>query len=478
MSLILKAIPAILSHKPNSIVNPNIIMKKLFLRSCILLLSFITFLSIHLLTAPSSQAHWADLASADIKINPTSAQMLLTIPTGLVAQADTDRDGKLSATEIDSNQVLLQDLLGKKIQIINDRNQPGALQISSTTDLPNLIPSSSNDRSTIQLTYSWSTETSGVKIHYGLFEPGIQTARCITTIAHNKTVKNVIFSPENQDAASFPNSPLNSSSVWVTVVGSFLWGAAHAMSPGHGKTLVGAYLMGEKATVRHALFLGLTTTVTHTLGVFILGGVTLLASRAFLPEQLFPWLSLISGLLVVTIGGNLLRDRLNKQIHSEPHHHHSHHESHSHSHDSHLHSHDSAHHHHSHGPTHSHIPPEGNVNLKSLIALGISGGLIPCPSALLLLLSSIALGQVSYGLILVLSFSLGLASVLTGLGLLLIYSKHLFARLPIEKWIDQKSFRLKWLMKAVPIVTATAITLIGLAISTQALWQIGGIKVS
>lgn len=458
-------------------------MKKLFFRSCLLLLSFITFLGIHLLTASSSQAHWADLASADIKINPTSAQMLLTIPTGLVAKADTDRNGKLSTTEIDSNQVLLQDLLGEKIQIINDRNQPGALQISSATALPNSLASSSNDRSTIQLTYSWPTETSGVKIHYGLFEPGIQTARCITTISHNKTVKNIIFSPENQDATSFPNSPLNSSSIWVTIVGAFLWGGAHAMSPGHGKTLVGAYLMGEKATVRHAFFLGLTTTVTHTLGVFILGGVTLLASRAFLPEQLFPWLSLISGLLVVTIGGNLLRDRLNKQTdlklhsnpHSESHHHHSHDHSHAHSH-----SHDSTHHHHSHsgGHTHSHIPPEGNVNLKSLLALGISGGLIPCPSALLLLLSSIALGQVGYGLILVLSFSLGLASVLTGLGLLLIYSKHLFKRLPIEKWTDQKSFQLKRVMNVIPIVTAAAITFIGLIISIQALWQIGMIKMS
>ena len=457
-------------------------MKKLFLRSCILLLSFITFLSLHLLTATSSQAHWADLASADIKINPTSAQMLLTIPTGLVAKADTDRNGKLSPTEIDSNQVLLQDLLDKKIQIINDQNQPGALQISSVKDILNLPPSSSNDRSTIQLIYSWPIETSGVKIHYGLFEPGIQTARCITTITHNKTVKNIIFSPENQDTASFPNSPLNSSGVWVTIVGAFLWGSAHAMSPGHGKTLVGAYLMGEKATVRHALFLGLTTTVTHTLGVFILGGVTLLASRAFLPEQLFPWLSLLSGLLVVTIGGNLLRDRLNKQINSEPysesHHHHSHDDSdgsHAHSH-----SHDSTHHHHSHsgGHIHSHVPPEGNVNLKSLFALGVSGGLIPCPSALLLLLSSIALGQVGYGLILVLSFSLGLASVLTGLGLLLIYSKHLFKRLPIEKWTDQKSFKLKWMMNVIPIATATAITFIGLIISIQALWQIGMIKMS
>ena len=230
--------------------------------------------------------------------------------------------------------------------------------------------------------------------------------------------------------------------------------------------------MGEKATVRYALFLGLTTTVTHTLGVFILGGVTLLASRAFFPEQIFPWLSLISGLLVVTIGGNLLRDRLNKQTHSPSHHHHSHDDSHGHSH-----SHDSHHHHHhSHGPIHSHVPAEGDVNLKSLLALGVSGGL--CPSALLLLLSSIALGQVGYGLILVLSFSLGLASVLTGLGLLLIYSKHLFKRLPIEKWTDQKSFQLKWIMNVIPIVTATAITCIGLIISIQALWQIGMSKMS
>ncbi|MCY7407327.1 MAG: sulfite exporter TauE/SafE family protein [Alkalinema sp. CAN_BIN05] len=448
-------------------------MKKLFLRSFTLLFSFIIFLSIHLLTASSSQAHWADLASADITINLTSAQMLLTIPTGLVREADTDRNGKLSPTEIDSNQVLLQDLLGKKIQIINDRNQSGSLQISPATAIPNLLPSSSNDRSTIQLIYSWPAETSGVKIHYALFEPGIQTARCITTIAHNKTVKNIIFSPENQDAVSFPNSPLNSSSVWVTIVGAFLWGAAHAMSPGHGKTLVGAYLMGEKATVRHAFFLGLTTTVTHTLGVFILGGVTLLASRAFLPEQLFPWLSLLSGLLVVTIGGNLLRDRLNKQIYSDSHHHHSHNDSHSHTHNN-----DSPHQHHSHSTTHSHIPPEGNVNLKSLLALGVSGGLIPCPSALLLLLSSIALGQVGYGLILVLSFSLGLASVLTGLGLLLIYSKYLFIRFPIEKWTDQNSFKLKWIMNVIPIITASAITFIGLIISIQALWQIGMIKIS
>jgi nickel/cobalt transporter (NicO) family protein len=245
---------------------------------------------------------------------------------------------------------------------------------------------------------------------------------------------------------------------------------------------VGAYLMGEKATLRHALFLGLTTTVTHTLGVFALGGVTLLASKTVLPEQLFPWMSLLSGLLVVAIGTNLLRDRL-KQSKRHPHNEHSHHE---HSHHEHNHSEHSHHEHHEHEHSHaehshhehhghSHLPPE-ETSWKNLLALGISGGLIPCPSALLLLLSSIALGQVGYGLILVLSFSLGLAGVLTGLGLLLISSKHLFIKLPIENWTQASS--LQWLMKLVPIGTAFAITLIGFIMSMQALSQIGMIKLS
>ncbi|MDQ3248859.1 MAG: high-affinity nickel-transporter, partial [Chloroflexota bacterium] len=85
----------------------------------------------------------------------------------------------------------------------------------------------------------------------------------------------------------------------LTALAAFGWGAFHAFSPGHGKTIVGAYLVGTRGTVRHALFLGVITTVTHTVGVFAFGLITLFASRYILPETLFPWLSLLSGLLVV-----------------------------------------------------------------------------------------------------------------------------------------------------------------------------------
>ncbi len=450
-------------------------MKKIYLRSFIFLLSCVTFLAIHLLLIAPSQAHWADLATADITIDQTSTQMILTVPTGLLPGADTDRNGTLSPMEINTNQVLLQKLLGDKIRLTNDRNQPGTLQVSAAPPMP-ATPSSNNDRSTIKLTYSWQNPIEGVTINYALFAPDAPAARCITTLHHAKTTKNIIFSPDNQIATSFPNSPLNlSNSFWVTIVGAFIWGAAHAMSPGHGKTLVGAYLMGEKATVRHALFLGLTTTVTHTLGVFMLGGVTLFASKMFLPEQLFPWMSLLSGLLVVAIGVNLLRDRLkqSKKYHHHEHGHHQHSEHAHHHHEEHHHH----HHHHSHGDRHghSHLPPE-ETSWKNLMALGISGGLIPCPSALLLLLSSIALGQVGYGLLLVLSFSLGLAGVLTGLGLLLISSKHIFIQLPIENWTQTSG--LQSLAKLVPIGTALGITVIGFVMSAQALSQIGMIKLS
>src|SRR5215216_2480501 len=90
---------------------------------------------------------------------------------------------------------------------------------------------------------------------------------------------------------------------------SFLWGAMHAMTPGHGKTIVGAYLVGSRGTIKHALYLGLTTTITHTLGVFAFGLVTLFAAQYIVPEKLYPWMGLLSGLFVVGIGINLFVSR-------------------------------------------------------------------------------------------------------------------------------------------------------------------------
>ncbi|MEK7323721.1 MAG: high-affinity nickel-transporter, partial [Chloroflexota bacterium] len=187
---------------------------------------------------------------------------------------------------------------------------------------------------------------------------------------------------------------LNLSTILFALLVSFVWGAMHAMTPGHGKTVVGAYLVGSRGTVKHALFLGLTTTITHTAGVFALGLVTMLASEFILPEKLFPWLNILSGLLVVGIGLNLFISRLRgAQLFGAPpaahdHLHHDHHD--------HVHDHD---HDHPHTPTPpaelqaSHLPPGANgspVTWRSILALGISGGILPCPSALVVLLAAIA----------------------------------------------------------------------------------------
>jgi nickel/cobalt transporter (NicO) family protein len=442
------------------------------------LIQFAIALLLVLCTAFPSQAHWADLAVADVTIDRTSAQVLLSIPTGLVASSDDDKDGRLSVQEIQRHQAALQTLLSQKIELKSSDSQTATLALFPADGASSNLSSGSPSHSSFRLAYGWKRPITGVKMRYSLFEPGVATARCFATITNklsdlksseNSTPpKTVIFSPENQEAVLFGNSAIDwSKGFWVTLMGAFIWGAAHATSPGHGKTLVGTYLIGERATAQHAIFLGLTTTITHTLGVFTLGGFMLLAAQTVVPEQILPWLSLASGLLVVLIGGNLFRDRLRqvlKKSEGNHHHHdHDHHDDHHH----HDHDHDHDHHEHSHGGhTHSHLPPEA-VSWRSLFALGVSGGLIPCPSALVLLLSAIAVGQVAYGMLLVVSFSLGLAVVLTGLGLLLIYSKHLFVKLPMQKWGS-----LTRLAKVVPTVTAMLITLIGIGISLQALGQI------
>ena len=230
---------------------------------------------------------------------------------------------------------------------------------------------------------------------------------------------------------------------------AFLWGGLHALSPGHGKTIVGAYLVGSRSNAQHALFLGLIMTITHTAGIFALGLVTLGTSQFILTEQLYPWLSVVSGVLVTVIGLNLFISRLQgTQV--------------SHSHDhvhSHQHSHDLHHHHHLHHE-HSHLPPHGaSLKWSSLLALGISGGLLPCPSALVVLLSAIAMGRIGFGLALVSAFSLGLAAVLTGIGLMLVYAKNRFEHLPLQ--IPR--------IKMLPVASALCITLIGLGITSQAL---------
>jgi nickel/cobalt exporter len=246
--------------------------------------------------------------------------------------------------------------------------------------------------------------------------------------------------------------------VLIGLAVAFGLGAIHALSPGHGKTIVTAYLVGSRGTMGHAALLGAMVTFTHTISVFALGLGTLLLSQYIVPEKIIPWLGAISGLSIVAIGGSLFYKRLLRLRATPHHHHHDHPHDHGHAHDhTHAHGHDHAHDHqhdHVHGPGgHSHVP-EGDVTLGSLIALGASGGLVPCPSALVLLLSSIALGHVGLGLILLVSFSLGLAGVLMGIGMLVLYAKHL---LP-----DPARTSHHPLFRLVPVLSAFVIVCLGL----------------
>jgi ABC-type nickel/cobalt efflux system permease component RcnA len=238
---------------------------------------------------------------------------------------------------------------------------------------------------------------------------------------------------------------------------AFGLGAMHAMSPGHGKTVVGAYLVGSKGTVKHAAFLGLTVTATHTLGVFALGLITLFASNYILPERLMPFLNFVSGLLVFFIGISLFKDRLFRALGWKTGgHNHSHDHSHDHLDDEHTH--DGLTHTHG-GSTHTHLPP-ADISWKSLLALGISGGLLPCPSALVLMLSAISLGRTGYGLILTLVFSLGLAATLTGVGLVFLF---------VGKVFGGKSLSGNRLVKAVPVASAFVIACVGAVICYNSL---------
>ena len=225
-------------------------------------------------------------------------------------------------------------------------------------------------------------------------------------------------------------------------------GAVHALSPGHGKTVVGAYLVGSRGTAMHAVFLGLTVTVTHTLGVFALGLITLFASNYILPERIMPFLGFISGLLVFFIGATLFKERLfgfmgwKKEALSD------------HQHDDHdgdePHTHDGLTHTHG-GSTHSHAAPD-EITWRSLLALGISGGLLPCPSALVLMLAAIAGGRIVYGLILTVAFSFGLAATLTIVGLIFLNIRNLFGK---------TSFSESRIFKVLPVFSAFVIAFVG-----------------
>jgi nickel/cobalt exporter len=236
-------------------------------------------------------------------------------------------------------------------------------------------------------------------------------------------------------------------------------GGFHALEPGHGKTLVAAYLVGSRGTMKHAFLLGLIVTATHTAGVYLLGAVTLYASRYIVPERLYPWLGVVSGVMIAGLGAVLLvRRYLGKDGLSSHHHHHA---NHSHGSDHHQHHHD---HSHDHGHTHNHHDLNPQVSLRELLTLGISGGIVPCPAALVVLLSAVSMQRVGFGLLLIVAFSVGLAAVLIAIGLLMVYARQFMSRFQVDSPLTTR-----WL----PLTSSAFILVFGVALTVQALQTAG-----
>jgi nickel/cobalt transporter (NicO) family protein len=216
--------------------------------------------------------------------------------------------------------------------------------------------------------------------------------------------------------------------ILVSLAVAMFWGAAHALTPGHGKAIVAGYLVGSRGKPRHAIGLGLIVTASHTIGVFALGLVTLLLSQFVVPERLYPWLTLVSGLLVVGVGISVFRARLR---HRRAHAHHEHHHQHDH-------------------------------ETRGLLGVGVAAGILPCPSALVVLLSAIALHRVGFGLALIFAFSAGLALTISSIGLLAVLARRTFGRLRLDGP----------LVRVLPAASALLILGVGVAITLNALPEV------
>lgn len=255
--------------------------------------------------------------------------------------------------------------------------------------------------------------------------------------------------------------------IFVLLAAAFGWGALHALSPGHGKAMVAGYLAGSSGKPRHALALGLTVTATHTVSVFALGLITLAASQYIVPEQLYPWLGVTSGAMIVGIGLWVMASRFRRwrgmraegAVDGSQEHGHSHSHDHGHTHDhdhDHGQSHGHGHHHHHHG--------DAPISVKELVGLGVSGGMVPCPSALVVLIAAISQHRIGLGLLLIFAFSLGLAATITVIGLVTIWGKRLVSRLRPERLLFGGR-----ITGALPALSASVIIVAGVLITARAI---------
>jgi ABC-type nickel/cobalt efflux system permease component RcnA len=221
-------------------------------------------------------------------------------------------------------------------------------------------------------------------------------------------------------------------------------GALHALEPGHGKTIVAAYLVGSKGTARHALLLGIVVTISHTAGVYLLGGITLYAQKYILPDRIYPYLGVLSGLLIAGTGCFLFLQRyLGGEF---------------------AHSHTAGNSGSAEASATEKPQRRARVSARQLLVLGVTGGMVPCPAALVVLLGAVALHRTGFGLYLIVAFSIGLAAVLIAMGFVAVYAGRMMSRLPFEAPLVQR-----WL----PMASALMISALGCGIAVRSLMTAG-----
>jgi ABC-type nickel/cobalt efflux system permease component RcnA len=462
------------------------------------ILGLICLLTSMLLPAKEAVAHPIDEYVQNTYIHPapdhTTLELNLTpgvlVAPEMIALIDTDGDGEISETEGEeyANDTVLKDVSlevdGEPQNLtLVDSSFPtpldmgagmGTIRLQVAAEAPEGVPgnhslSFRNDHQPVKSKYlvnafKKSSEVEIAQQDRDKLQHAIRVDYAVTPEAPAASDGAAASTEDNgadvgttggvsdraQWLASYLYEP--ASSPWLLVVGlglSALLGGLHALTPGHGKTLVAAYLIGSRGTVRHAAALGGIVTLTHTASVIAVGLLALLAGQYILPDVLVPALEVGAGLLVVALGARLLRVRWRTRggHHDHGHHHHDH----DHDHRHHDHHYDDHHHH--------HIPPT-NVRPGDLLAMGVSGGLVPCPEALGVMLIAIGLGRIGLGLALIVAFSLGLAAVLIAIGILLVRCKSRLNRLgkPGSPW-----------QRLLPLVSAAVVTLLGVGIVVNGL---------
>jgi nickel/cobalt exporter len=223
---------------------------------------------------------------------------------------------------------------------------------------------------------------------------------------------------------------------WLYLPVAVILGALHALEPGHAKSLMAAYIVSIRGTAGQAAVLGLSAAVGHTIVVWVLAILGLIFSNVLIVEQAEPWLTLLSGILVVLLAVRLLWSLRRARGH-------------------HDHGHDHAH---GHGHHHHHAAPSAKTG--DIVWFGFTGGLLPCPSAIAVLLVCIQLKQFTLGVLMVAAFSVGLAATLVGIGVAAAWG----ARRASAAWpgFDRVAARLPYLSAGLVMIVGVVMTAIGL----------------